>query len=130
MRKSRRMDRMLAVVKGVGIAAAVTLAGMVLMTIAVWRLDVSDEMIVMLNQLLKVLAVALGTFAAVGRGGESGFLTGTLIGTLYIVLGYSMYAALGGAVTLSGMMGEWTIGAAAGACTGAVAVNLPRTKRA
>lgn len=118
-----------AIVKGFLLAALITLLMMAVLTVVVWQADVSDGMLVLINQLLKIAAVALGTYFAVGRGGQAGFLTGAAIGTLYIALGYVLYAALGGPFSVSSILGEWMTGAAAGSLTGAIAANLPARSR-
>ena len=129
MRNGKRMRMPAALLRGVLAAVGMTLAAMALLTLAVWRLDMSDGMLVMINQLIKVSSVAMGTYMAVGRGGESGFLTGAAIGTVYAAAGCGLYAALGGAMGISAALGEWTVCAAAGAFTGAVAANLPAVRR-
>lgn len=118
------------VLKGTFIASAVTLIAMGVLTLVVWKGDVSDEMLLMINQIIKILSVAWGTWRAVGRGGEKGFICGALIGTCYMAMGYVLYAALGGPVSAGSLLGEWMTGSAAGAFTGAVAANLSSGKRA
>ena len=125
----KRKANIAAIAKGFFAAALITLLLMAVLTVIVWKVDVDDAMLVLVNQLLKIAAVALGTYVAVGRGGQAGFLTGAAVGTLYIALGYALYAALGGPVSVSSILGEWMTGAAAGALTGAIAANLPARSR-
>lgn len=127
---NKRLTRLLAVARGFALAVLLTLLLMAVLTIAVWRTDMSDSMLTLLNQLLKIGSIAVGTYLAVGRGGEAGFLTGAVIGILYMAVGYGVYAALGGLVRVSSIAGEMITGAAAGALTGAIAANLPARRRA
>lgn len=128
--KKRRSQKIGALAKGLIIAVAVTLAGMLAMAAAVIFMGMSDTLIRVLNQVLKVLAAALGTYLAVKRGGERGFMTGAGVGALYSVAGYVLYTLLGDNVFyLTEMMGEMLICMAAGAVTGAVCANMRPVRR-
>ena len=129
MKQNRRGRQYRAIAKGFLLALIITLLAMTVLTIIVWKADISDGMLVLCNQALKIGAVALGTYAAVGRGGEAGFITGAIIGTLYMAAGYGAYAALGGPAAPGSLLGEWITGTAAGALTGAIAANLPASRR-
>ena len=128
MKQNRRIRHFRAAAWGFFIAVLITLLGMAVLTLVVWKLDISDGALVLVNQLLKIGAVALGTFAAVGRGGEAGFITGAIIGTLYMAVGCGLYTALGGPSGVGSFLGEWLTGAASGALTGAIAANLPAAR--
>lgn len=123
--KKRRLSILGALAKGVLTAILITLVGMLAMAAAVVFIGMSDGLIRILNQVLKILAAALGVYIAVGRGGERGLLTGAGIGAIYATLGYCMYILLGNyefGITEFG--GELTICVAAGALAGAVSANM------
>ena len=130
MPKTRR-STILALLRGLLIAVALTLACMLLMAAALVYLQMSDRLLTVLNQLVKLLAIALGVCAAVPRGGSRGLLTGVEIALLYMALGYAMYVLLGGgSFAVGNMLGEMLLGSAVGAVTGAVRANLsPRRSR-
>ena len=92
----------------------------------------SDGVLMLLNQLLKALAVVLGVRAAVERGGNRGFFTGMTVALAYMIAGYGLYVALGGGrFEAAQMLGEMLLGAAVGGAAGAVRVNLkPKARRA
>ena len=120
-----RISVLLSILKGLLVAVAATLLGMLLIAALVTFADVSDAALTALNQLLKLLAIILGTWASVGRGGSKGFVTGAVVAILYMILGYGLYVALGGgAFSFSGMLGEILLGAAAGGFTGAIFANM------
>jgi len=129
MKQNRRSRQIRVIIKGFLVALVTTLLGMAVLMFVVWKMDISDGMLVLCNQALKIGSVALGTYAAVGRGGEAGFITGAVIGTLYMAAGYGTYTALGGPAAAGSLLGEWITGAAAGALTGAIAANLPASRR-
>ena len=125
-----RLNVVAALLRGLLVAIAMTLLGMAgIAALAVYA-RASDGLIRGLNQALKGLAIILGTWAAVGRGGERGFITGMALAMLYMALGYSLAVGLGGnAFAVPGMLGEIMIGAAIGGATGAVLSNLPAPRR-
>ena len=85
---------------------------------------VSDSAIRALNQAIKLGAILFGVRAAVPRGGVHGFATGAAVAMAYMILGYGMYALLGGgAFSIVAMLGEILIGAAAGGAIGAIRAN-------
>ena len=93
--------------RGLFFAIGITLLGMVLMAGAIVLLGMSDGLIRLCNQFLKVLAVGLGVFWAMGRGGEKGLATGAAVGTVYALAGYCLCLVLGGgAFDLGQMLGE------------------------
>ena len=130
MPKTRKRT-LLSLLKGLLIAVALTLACMLLMAAALVALQMSDRLLTVLNQIVKLLAIAVGTCVAVPRGGSRGLLTGVEIALLYMALGYAMYVLLGGgSFAVGNMLGEMLLGSAAGAVTGAVRANLsPRRSR-
>ena len=126
-----RKSAALALLKGLLIAVALTLACMLLMAAALVALQMSDRLLTVLNQIVKLLAIAVGTCVAVPRGGSRGLLTGVEIALVYMALGYAMYVLLGGgSFAVGNMLGEMLLGSAVGAVTGAVRANLsPRHSR-
>lgn len=124
--KKTRLEVAMSLLKGLAVAVAVTLACMAVVAAMVVYVGISDVWLHALNQLIKLLAVTLGTWVAVGRGGSRGFFTGMTLAMVYMILGYGMYLFLGGGAFNSvGMLGEILIGAAAGGFIGAVLSNLP-----
>jgi len=119
------------IIRGVLAAAGVTLLGMLVMAAAVVFLGLPDGAIRALNQVLKLISVCIGTFCAVGVGGEKGFLTGAAAAAVYMIAGYACCCVLGGTpFSWAAMLGEIVLGAAAGAVLGSVLANLqPRSRR-
>ncbi len=125
-----RLSVIAALLRGLLAAIALTLLGMAgIAALAVYA-RASDGLIRGLNQVLKCLAILLGVWAAVGRGGERGFITGMVLAMLYMALGYGLAVNLGGnAFAVPGMLGEIMLGAALGGVAGAVLSNLPTPRR-
>lgn len=129
--KKRRLNAAAAVLKGLASAVGATLIGMLIMTAAVIFLGMSDAAIRAANQFLKISAVFLGTFLAVGRGGERGLVTGAALGIIYAFAGYMLYICLGGGVfDPAALMGEMTICLAAGGACGVMCANMKKRRKA
>ena len=130
MPKTRR-STILALLKGPLISVAFTLVCMLAMAAALVWLQMSDRLLTLLNQLVKLVAIVLGVCAAVPRGGSRGLLTGVVIALMYMALGYALYVLLGGgSCAVGNMLGGMLLGSAGGAVTGAVRANLsPRRSR-
>lgn len=123
--KKRRLRAAGALAKGLTVAILATLVGMLLMAAAVIFLGMGDTLIRVLNQVLKISAVALGAALTVHRGGERGLMTGAGVGALYALIGYLLYMFLGGYdFALAEFTGEVMLGMATGAVTGAVCANM------
>lgn len=128
--KRRRYQAARALIRGVLAAAAVTLIGMLILSAGIIFIGMSDTMLKVLNQLLKVAAVALGTYLGVGRGGERGLATGSGVGAVYAIVGYVLYALLGdNNFQVPALLGELLLSVAAGATSGAVFANLKPSKK-
>ncbi len=126
-----RTQTLLSLSKGLAGAILLTLLLMAIVAALAAMGRISDGLLMVLNQLMKLAALLLGVTLAVGRGGRRGFLTGMTLAMLYMALGYGCCAALGGsAFSTSEFLGEVMIGAAVGAIAGAVLSNLPARRRA
>lgn len=111
--------------KGFLVSVGVTLLGMLMLAAIIIWLGMSDALLKILNQAVKVIAVTLGALACVGRGGSRGLVSGAALGAIYAVAGYCAYSLLGGgAFSILGLLGEMLICVAAGAAAGAIFANL------
>lgn len=82
-----RLNTIMALLRGLLTAIAVTLLGMVAIAAAAVYAQASDGWIRGLNQLLKCASIGAGGLAAVGIGGEKGFFTGMAVAILYMFPG-------------------------------------------
>ena len=125
-----RKKALIALVRGLLAAVGVTLILMVGIAALAVFVQVSDGLIMALNQVMKLAAILAGAFVAIGPGGERGFVTGMAVAMLYMALGYGCAVALGGAAFApTQLLGEILIGAAIGAIAGAILANLPARSR-
>ncbi|MDL2206341.1 TIGR04086 family membrane protein [Eubacteriales bacterium OttesenSCG-928-N13] len=125
-----RLDTMLRILKGLGMAIAITLGGMAVLAALVIFTPMSDGLLTTLNQLLKVVSIFFGALIAVGRGGEKGLAMGALVGLSYMVLGYLIYSIIDGAIAPAQQIAlELLLSALIGAVSGVICANLKPGKR-
>ena len=99
--------------RGLGAAMLTTIIVVAVFALLMQWVKPTEDTVRIFNQLLKVVSVAIGTYIAVGRGQEGGLLRGSLIGLLYLALGYLALAAAAlivlGALSIAGIF--WPEGA-------------------
>ena len=124
-----RKETVAAMLRGLLAAVLATVLGMALLSCLVVYGHLGDGTLMMLNQALKLGAVFLGVWTAVGPGGRCGFALGAVIGLVYIALGYGICALWDG-LTISGWMlaVEFLTGAMLGGISGALIANLPERR--
>ncbi|NLG24623.1 MAG: TIGR04086 family membrane protein [Clostridiales bacterium] len=107
-----------------------TLACMLALAAVVVFANLPDGVLMAVNQVVKVASIFLGVRSAVGAGGRRGFAMGTAVGLIYMALGYGLYCLLdGGLSTAQALAGEFGMGAAVGAVSGAIVANLKPSRR-
>ena len=113
------------VIKGAGIALAISFFFTVILAGLLRAGILSHKVIYPINQVIKVLAVVVGTLTQVR--GEKGWLKGGGVGLLFTSLSYLAFSAIGGDFSLSWLiLIELLIAFFAGALGGALGVNLRR----
>ncbi|MBE5783439.1 MAG: TIGR04086 family membrane protein [Clostridiales bacterium] len=82
--------------KGIGVAIAVTLVAVIIFALIIGLTDLPDGVIQAVNQLIKIGAIFLGVRAGVAKGAENALRSGALIGVIYMGVGVLLYALLSG----------------------------------
>lgn len=115
----------LGLLKGLGAALLVTVAGVAVFALLMQWVKPSEGTVRLVNQVLKLASVAVGVYVAVGRGCEGGLLRGSLVGLIYMGIGVGMYALLSGqGAPGSAYLADLAMGAAAGGIMGMILSNL------
>lgn len=113
------------IVKSTGLALALSVLGVVAFAVVLQATALSDSVIYTVNQTLKILSIAVGTFAF--ARGENGWLKGGVTGILFTGLSYLAFSALGGDFTISWLIfAELVIAFLVGAISGVLAVNFKK----
>ena len=123
MRNESSFNDGFCVVKGVGLAVAISLLGAIIFAVILRNCSLSDKVIYPVNQTMKSVALALGALFFVR--GEKGWLKGLCMGLAFTALSYLAFSAIGGDFSLSWLIAaELILEVFVGALSGIVAVNI------
>lgn len=115
----------LRILKGLGAALLVTVAGVAVFALTMQWLRPSEGVVRIVNQVLKLLSIGVGVYVAVGRGCEGGLIKGALVGLLYMAVGVGVYALLSGqGAPVSAYLADLGMGVAGGGIVGMILSNI------
>lgn len=122
---SARGHAELSLLKGLGASALVTLAGVVVFALLMQWIKPTEGLVRVVNQVLKLLSIAVGVWVAVGPGGRGGLLRGAAVGLGYMLIGVALYALLSrqGASPAS-YLADLGMGVAGGGIVGMIVSNI------
>ncbi len=122
MQNERYGNTFFTLLKGAGIALAISFFCIVILAGLLRAAVVPDKVIYPVNQVIKALAVALG---AMTIRGEKGWLKGGALGLIFTSLSYLAFSAIGGDFSVSWLiLAELLVAIAAGALGGVLGVNM------
>ena len=126
MRRGRGSNALGAVLRGVLVAASLTVIAIVLFALVLNWWDASDRAITAINQVVKFTAILAGvTSALAGSGG--GAVRGCCVGFVYMALGIVCYCLLmGESPQLTGYLADLGMGLAAGGLFGMILTSGKR----
>lgn len=114
--------------RGILVSVAATAAAVILFAVIIGLTDVSDGVIRIVNQLIKIGAIFLGVRVIVPRGAENGVRKGALLGLIYMGAGVLAYALLSAQrLTLLGYLIDLMMGVAAGGLSGMILSSLGKS---
>ena len=120
-RRARSVGALSAVLRGVLVAAAVTVLGVVLFALLLNWWDASDRAITAINQVVKFVAILAGVTSALRAGEKGSAMLGACVGVLYMALGIACYCLLmGQSPKLTGYLADLGMGIAAGGLFGMI----------
>ncbi|MBE5814479.1 MAG: TIGR04086 family membrane protein [Clostridiales bacterium] len=113
--------------RGLLTAIGVTLGCVLLFALLLQWLKPSDQVIRIVNQLIKLGSIFAGVWVTVGRGGENGLLLGAGVGLAYMLLGVLLYALLSGQqLPFTAYLSDIAMGVAGGGIAGAIVAGMRR----
>ncbi len=123
--RKRRETGIPPLLKGLGAALLVTVAGVAVFALLMQWLRPTEGLVRTVNQVLKLASIAVGVGFAVGRGCEGGLLRGALVGLVYMGVGVGVYALLSGqSAPMSAYLADLGMGVAGGGIVGMILSNL------
>lgn len=124
-RGGTKTNQWLNILKGLGAAMLVTLAGVVLFALLMQWIKPTEGAVRIFNQVLKLLSIAVGVWVAVGRGCQGGLLRGAAVGLGYMAIGVALYALLSGQqAPLTSYLADLGMGVAGGGIVGMILSNI------
>ena len=115
----------LRILKGLLAAIGVTVAGVAVFALLMQWLRPAENVVRIINQVLKLLSIGTGVYVCVGRGCEGGLIKGALVGLLYMALGVGVYALLSGqSASMSAYLADLGMGVAGGGIVGMILSNM------
>lgn len=121
-----RKEGVLQVVKATLAAVVFSLVFVLVFTLIIQLASVGSGVIKPVNQIFKIIAIAVGGMLFIR--GEKGYLKGAAAGLATVLVSYLLFAVIGGSFAV-----RWTfvleilLGAASGAITGIIAVNVKKS---
>ena len=113
------------IIKGIGLAVIITLAGVLLFAFIIKLACLSSGVIKAVNQFIKILSVFLACIFSV-KGGK-GLIKGAVIGLISTLITYLIFALMGSGVSFNGgFILDLVFGLIIGAISGIISVNLKK----
>ena len=114
------------VAKAIGIALIFSLAAVLVLALLVRFAGLGDKVVKPINQFVKVLAVFLGCYFSIRDG--AGLWKGLIAGIAIILVTFLVFALISGSIAPDiSLLWDVLFGAAIGAVSGIVAVNLKKS---
>ena len=121
MRRGKGKSALAAVLRGVLIAACITVLAIAAFALILNWWDAGDRTITAINQVVKFVAILAGVVSALAQDGEGGALRGCCVGLLYMAAGIVCYCLLmGSAPRVTGYLADLGMGIAAGGLFGMI----------
>ena len=112
--------------RGALISVLATAVLVLVFSVLVLLMDLGGKVITPVNQVIKVLSILAGTFAA-STGRVRGWVAGLIVGGAYMLLGIVLYCSFAGRMLpIAVMAGDLGLGLAAGLLSGMLAASLRR----
>ena len=89
-----KKENILCVLRGVLAAISLTVVLILFLALIYKFVDMSEGVIKIVNQVIKVLSIAVGVFVCVKKNRIKGMLKGSIIGAIYTLTSYLLFSIL------------------------------------
>ena len=86
----------LQILKGSLSSVSVSLVAILIFAVLIRFLNISDNFIMPINQVIKIVSIFVGVFLALKTNRSIGFVKGLLIGLFYTIIAYLVFSILAG----------------------------------
>ncbi len=115
----KRTPGYMRMLKGLGAALITTVIGVAAFALLMQFIRPDAGVVRLINQVLKLVSIGVGTYTAVGRHGEGGLIRGAAVGLVYMAVGVAVYALLSGQdAPLTAYVADLAMGIAGGGIVG------------
>ena len=120
---------MLEVVKAVIVAVVISLAGILILAFLIPALNISNNVIPIINQVIKGLAILVSCLIAL-RLPKNGWVRGIVVGLVYVILAFVIFSLLNGAQFNFGLnvLNDVALGAVSGLISGIISSLIRKRK--
>jgi len=127
MRRNTGTGSLSAMLRGVLVAASLTVIGVVIFAVILSWWNASDRVITAINQVLKFVSILAGVSSALDASVQSGTLRGACVGFAYMVLGALCHGLMmGTGIQLTPYLADLGMGIAAGGLFGMILTGRKR----
>ncbi|MBR4745442.1 MAG: TIGR04086 family membrane protein [Clostridia bacterium] len=111
--------------RGAIVAISVSLVLILLFALLIRFLGINDNLIMPINQVIKIFSIFFGVFLALKGNAQSGLVKGFVIGIIYTIIAYITFSLLSGSFKLSiSLLYDIIFGGIIGAISGIISVNI------
>lgn len=116
------------ILKGSLIALSVSLVLILVFAFILKFTNISDGIIMPVNQVIKGISVFLGVFLGLKKSKELGLICGLLIGFIYTIMAFLVFSILNGGFSFDiTLLTDIVFGAIIGAICGIICVNIKKS---
>lgn len=127
MVKNSNKSTGLQILKGSITAVSVTLVLILLFALLLRFTNITDKIIMPVNQVIKIASIFIGVYSALKYHREKGWVKGMLIGLTYSVLAFIVFAILSSSLSFSwSTVLDILFGSVVGGIVGVIVVNMKK----
>ena len=121
MRRNGKMGGVSGMIRGVLVAASITVIGIAVFALILSWWNASDRAVTAINQVVKFVSILAGVSSALDTSVRSGAMRGACVGLIYMVLGAVCHGLLmGSGIQLTPYLADMGMGIAAGGLFGMI----------
>lgn len=127
MEKTKVKQDILPILKGVLTALAITIIGILVFSVIYKFCNFSDNIIKIVNQVIKILSIFLGTLVVLKNNKTKGMIKGAIVGVIYMIFTYILFCLLVNTFSISiSLLFDLIFASIVGVVSGIILVNIKK----